>query len=277
MITRMVDSADFMLSEPDDQVSTVDDQVSTVDDQVSTLDDQVSRLDSAPSEGLFAKSLASIPPGEVSGTANAMVTSAAAIERGPEMSSPTAPAGVPVAVRNGTSVPEKPRRVGRRRRRQPDVVVRKPEEWVLDPGDFTQLPERAYQELWFELRTWTWKSLAVVPTVSGCSELDVAEKLVVVGVSNTNRRMSLISAEGASVADTDRVIAMIRAAEARGDRVIVCTDSIHDNPAAAPIIRAVNGAVLSVRLGRSEKVAVERTIATIHRNRIIGVITRRAR
>ena len=261
MITRMVDSADFMLPEPDDQISTLDD---------------------APSEGLFARSLPSFAPAEVTAAASSAATSTAAtpavaIERGPDMSSPTASAGVPVAVRNGTSVPEKPRRLGRRRRRQPDVVGRKPEEWVLDPGDFTQLPERAYQELWFELRTWTWKSLAVVPTVSGGSELDVAEKLVVVGVSNTNRRMSLISAEGASVADTDRVIAMIRAAEARGDRVIVCTDSVHDNPAAAPIIRAVNGAVLSVRLGRSEKAAVERTIATIHRNRIIGVITRRAR
>ena len=187
---------------------------------------------------------------------------------------------VPIAVRAAdpsrpTSDP-KPARRGRRRERDAAVSARRPEEWVLDPGEFSALPDRDYQELWFELRTWTWKSLAVVPTVSGASELDVAEKLVVVGVSNTNRRMSLISAEGATVADTDRVIAMIRAAEARGDRVIVCTDSVHDNPSAAPIIRAVNGAVLSVRLGRSEKAVIERTVATIHRNRIIGVITRRS-
>ena len=32
-----------------------------------------------------------------------------------------------------------------------------PKEWVLDPGVFTQLPDRAIQELWFELRTWSWK------------------------------------------------------------------------------------------------------------------------
>ena len=149
-----------------------------------------------------------------------------------------------------------------------------PQEWILEPGEFPLLPEREIQELWFELRTWTWKSLALVPTVSGASELDVGEKLVVVGVSNTNRRMSLISAEGVTAADSDRVIAMIRAAEARGDRVIVCTDSIADNPAAAPVIRAVNGAVLCVRLGRSERVEVEQTMATIHRNRVIGVVTR---
>lgn len=150
-----------------------------------------------------------------------------------------------------------------------------PREWILQPGQFGALPDRAYQELWFELRTWSWKSLAIVPTVSGASELDVAEQLVVVGVANTNRRMSLISAEGATVADTDRVIAMIRAAEARGDRVIVATDAITDNPSAAPIIRAVNGTVLSVRLGRSEKADVERAVGSINRNRIIGMITRR--
>jgi hypothetical protein len=149
-----------------------------------------------------------------------------------------------------------------------------PKEWVLDPGVFTQLPERSIQELWFELRTWSWKSLAIVPTVSKKSELDIAEKLVVVGVANTNRRMSLISAEGVGVGDTDRVIAMIRAAEARGDRVIVATDSIIDNPAAAPIIRAVNGAVLSVRLHETDLAEVERAVAIINRSRVIGVVTR---
>jgi hypothetical protein len=158
----------------------------------------------------------------------------------------------------------------------PTVVVAEsgPKEWVLEPGAFTTLPERPFQELWFELRTWSWKSLAVVPTVAGSSELDVAEKLIVVGVANTNRRMSLISAEGATVADTDRVIAMIRAAENRGDRVIVATDSIIDNPSAAPIIRAVNGALVSVRLGVSDRVQVERTVQSIGRSRVIGLVTR---
>lgn len=149
-----------------------------------------------------------------------------------------------------------------------------PREWILQPGQFSQMPDRSYQQLWFELRTWSWKSLAVVPTVAGVSDLDVAEKLVVVGVANTHRRMSLISAEGASVSDTDRVIAMIRAAEARGDRVIVATDSIIENPSAAPIIRAVNGTILSIRLGMTEKADVERSVAAINRNRVIGLVTR---
>ena len=167
-----------------------------------------------------------------------------------------------------------------RRRTKPTPTAepassRQPQEWVLEPTEFAKLPERPYQELWFELRSWSWKSLALVPTTPGATELDIAERLVVVGVSNTNRRLALISAEGASVSDTDRIIAMIRAAEARGDRAIVAVDALIDNPAAAPIVRAVNGAVLVARLGKTMRADMERTIAMTGRNRIVGVVTRR--
>ncbi len=167
-----------------------------------------------------------------------------------------------------------------RRRSRPSATPelaapRQPQEWVLEPTEFAKLPERPYQELWFELRSWSWKSLALVPTTPGATELDIAERLVVVGVSNTNRRLALISAEGASVSDTDRIIAMIRAAEARGDRAIVAVDALIDNPAAAPIVRAVNGAVLVARLGKTMRADMERTITMTGRNRIVGVVTRR--
>lgn len=154
------------------------------------------------------------------------------------------------------------------------VSTRHPQEWVLEPTEFSKLPERPYQELWFELRSWSWKSLALVPTTPHTTELDIAERLVVVGVSNTNRRLALISAEGATVSDTDRIIAMIRAAEARGDRAIVAVDPLIDNPAAAPIVRAVNGAVLVARIGRTLRSDMERTISLTGRNRIVGVVTR---
>lgn len=278
---KMVDSADFMASGPDGQVDMLG------GGEFMAPEAAVMGRGDAPAVGGVGAVLRS--PVESLVTARRQVGElrlvapepSASADEVPVMASPSPAGSVPVATRIATSEsispPETKSRRNRRRKAQAEVVVRRPEEWVLDPGEFTQIPDRAYQELWFELRTWTWKSLAIVPTISGGSELDVAEKLVVVGVSNSNRRMSLISAEGASIADTDRVIAMIRAAEARGDRVIVCTDSIQDNPSAAPIIRAVNGAVLSVRLGQSEKATIERTISTIHRNRIIGVITRRSK
>ncbi len=170
------------------------------------------------------------------------------------------------------------RRRGFRRRQRSDEALRaprSPQEWVLEPTEFATLPDRPYQELWFELRAWSWKSLALVPTTPGATELDIAEKLVVVGVSNTNRRLALISAEGAKVSDTDRIIAMIRAAEARGDRAIVAVDALIENPAAAPIVRAVNGAVLVARLNQTMRADMERTITMTGRNRIVGVVTRR--
>ncbi len=152
--------------------------------------------------------------------------------------------------------------------------ARHPQEWVLEPTEFAKLPERPYQELWFELCSQRWKSLALVPTTPGATELDIAERLVVVGVSNTNRRLALISAEGAGVSDTDRIIAMIRTAEERGDRAIVAVDALIDNPAAAPIVRAVNAAVLVARLGRTMRADLERSVTMTGRNRIVGVVTR---
>jgi hypothetical protein len=149
-----------------------------------------------------------------------------------------------------------------------------PQEWVCEPGDVSELPPRPVQELWFELRSWAWKSLAIVPTISGSSEFTLAEQVVMMGVTNTNRRMSLVSAEGVSVADTDKVIAMIRAAEARGDRVVVITDSIQDNPASTPIIRAVNGVIPVVQLGKSQRSTVEKTIQAVGRSRVIGAVSR---
>ncbi len=163
----------------------------------------------------------------------------------------------------------------RKRKRRPLALVhQEPQEWVCDPGDVNELPEVPVQQLWFELRSWAWKSLAIVPTVPGHSEFDLAEQVVIVGVSNTKRRMVLISAEGAGVGDTDKAIGMIRAAEARGDRVVVVTDSVLDNPSSTPIIRAVNGVIPVITLGVSERSAVERTIQAVGRSRVIGAVSR---
>ncbi len=108
----------------------------------------------------------------------------------------------------------------------------------------------------------------------GRSEFDVAERLVVMGTTNTHQRYCLISAEGIGVADTDRVVAMIRAAEARGERVIVACDSIATNPASAPVLRSVNAVIPVVRLGESDRRALDRCVATVGRNRVIGVVTK---
>jgi hypothetical protein len=181
-----------------------------------------------------------------------------------------------------TSLPgspeESPDKQGRRARRRSKAVAvpasRAPEEWICEPGEFNWLPEVEYQELWFELRSWSWSSLAVVPTVAGRSEFDVAERLVVMGTTNTNQRYSLISAEGIGVADTDRVVSMIRAAEARGERVIVACDAVSANPATVPVVRSVNAVVPVVMLGKTDRTALERCVAAAGRARVLGVLTK---
>ena len=149
-----------------------------------------------------------------------------------------------------------------------------PQAWRCEPGTVRLLPEREFHELWFELRTWGWRSIAIVPTCEGLSEFDVAEKLVMVGVSNTGRPLTLLSAEGITVEKTEPTIDLIRRIEQAGEQVIVVVDSLVDNPAAMPIVQAVNGAVLIVRLGESEQSVIERVVLAVGRDRVLGVVTR---
>ena len=146
--------------------------------------------------------------------------------------------------------------------------------WRCEPNAVRALPVREYHELWFELRSSTWRSLAIVPTCEGISEFDVAEKLVMVGVSNTGRALTLINAEGVTTDGTEPTIALIHEIEERGEQVIVVVDSLVDNPAAMPITQAVNGAVLVVRLGRSETGDIERVVLAVGRDRLFGAVTR---
>ena len=71
-----------------------------------------------------------------------------------------------------------------------------------------------------------------------------------------------------------RIDELAREAEARGDRVVVVTDSVEDNPASTPIVRSVNGVVPVVRLGVSDKAGVQRTVQAVGAQRVIGVVTR---
>lgn len=146
--------------------------------------------------------------------------------------------------------------------------------WRCEPGTVRSLPEREYHALWFELRSWDWSSLAIVPTCQGVSEFDVAEKLVMVGVSNTGRAITLVSAEGVNTEGTEATIALIREIEGRGEQAIVVVDSLLDNPAVMPITQAVNGAVLVVRLGQSETTDIERVVLGVGRDRVLGAVTR---
>ena len=146
--------------------------------------------------------------------------------------------------------------------------------WRCEPGAVRSLPEREYHALWFELRSWDWTSLAIVPTCEGVSEFDVAEKLVMVGVSNTGKAITLVSAEGINTEGTEATVALIREIEGRGEQVIVVVDSLVDNPAVMPITQAVNGAVLVVRLGESETDDIERVVLGVGRQRVLGAVTR---
>ncbi len=69
----------------------------------------------------------------------------------------------------------------------------------------------------------------------------------------------------------------IRARVEEGTRLVVALRSIFENPTAASIAKKTDGVVLCIALGKTSFKAVNETIATIGRDRIVGSIVLRPR
>lgn len=149
------------------------------------------------------------------------------------------------------------------------------QQWTLTPDATVAMPTAAVQDLWLAMRRRPWRSVAVVPTWRGGSELVLAEQLVAVGVADTNRAVTLVSTRGVGVAEVEDGLRMVRVAMLRAELVVVVVDPLVDNPATAAVLRSLDAAVLTVRMGVSTIAAVERTVASAKPADVLGVVTRR--
>lgn len=148
------------------------------------------------------------------------------------------------------------------------------QQWTLAPDAAVPMPSPEVQALWLTLRRTPWRSVAVVPTGHGASELVLAEQLVVVGVADTRRPVTLVSARGIGVAGVEDAMAMVRVAMLRAELVVVVVDPVVDNPATAAVLRSLDASVLTVCMGETRLDDVDRTIAAAAPSRVLGVVTR---
>jgi hypothetical protein len=85
----------------------------------------------------------------------------------------------------------------------------------------------------------------------------------------------LIDATGAEPGAVGEILAGAGDAVARGAQVIIALDSPLTNPAAIPIARSADAALLTVRLGGSKITAARQTIESIGRECFIGTVALR--
>lgn len=140
------------------------------------------------------------------------------------------------------------------------------------PGQPTEL-ETELARLWFAALKTEWSSLAVLPAHANGSASAVAKGLAKVAAQHRDNAIKLITAQGADLAATSRVIIDLTQHVAHGGVAIVVLDSVLSNPAGIPIAMATDAALLCVELGVTDVSAAQKTVEIIGASRFLGAVT----
>lgn len=135
----------------------------------------------------------------------------------------------------------------------------------------TEAQEPEWQRLWFTLQGRQWTSMAVIGSDGGGDAERVARTLAAIGRRDGQVAVDVITALGITFQDVPRIVGQL--AHPVSDRLLVSCDPLRRNPAMIPILQAVDGVVLVVRLGESRLDAVQKTVDAVGRDKIVATIS----
>lgn len=133
--------------------------------------------------------------------------------------------------------------------------------------------ETEWQRAWFSLQRREWSSLAIIGTESGAETEAAARHLAAIGTRDGLKSVRVLSALNLTFADAPRVLDYLAEAGANGELVVVACDPVRQNQATLPLLQAVSGVILVVRLGISRIAWVKQTIEVVGRDRIFATIS----
>lgn len=133
--------------------------------------------------------------------------------------------------------------------------------------------ESEWQRAWFSLQRREWSSLAIIGTESGDEAETAARQLAAIGTRDGLRSVRVLSALNLTFADAPRALDYLAEAATHGELVVVACDPVRHNQATLPVLHAVSGVILVVRLGASRTDWVKKTIEVVGRERIVATIS----
>jgi hypothetical protein len=136
-----------------------------------------------------------------------------------------------------------------------------------------EAPSSEVQRLWFAALRRDWSSLAVLPAHPEGSADGVAQALAKVARLHKDEGVKLISARGADLSATSRLIIDMTTHVATGGLCILVLDSVLTNPAGIPLALAADAALLCVELGEADTDSARRTVDLIGASRFVGAVT----
>lgn len=134
-------------------------------------------------------------------------------------------------------------------------------------------PSSEVQRLWFAALRKDWASLAVMPAHPEGSVEGVAQALAQVARLHKDEQVKVISARGADLAATSRLIIDMTTHVAQGGLCLVVLDSVLTNPAGIPLALAADAALLCVELGEADSESARRTVELVGATRFVGAVT----
>lgn len=129
-----------------------------------------------------------------------------------------------------------------------------------------------WQHLWFTLQARPWSTLAIIDSAGAHDAESVARALSAVARKDGGTTVDVIRAHGAGFPDLSRLLAEVAEASPLQLRLVAC-DPPGRNPAMIPILHAVSGAVVVVRLGEASTAALDQTIDVVGRDKIIASVS----
>jgi len=131
--------------------------------------------------------------------------------------------------------------------------------------------------MWRALLRGRWSSIVVVPTAPGTSARGVVQALEDLAREQDVGPFQIIDAEGASMVDGPRIASAIRSSGDPKVRKIVLVDSLVLSLCGAPIVAAVDAALLVIPIGADDPASMASTIQIVGQDRILGYVAVEAR
>jgi hypothetical protein len=129
-----------------------------------------------------------------------------------------------------------------------------------------------FQKLWLATQKRRWRSVAFLGASKRVDTLPVAELFAKLAWWYRGQPSCVFDLRDMSLRLADYHVKEVSSQINEGASVVIALRSIFENPTAAPVARSADAVILCIGLGATEFKAVDKTLAEVGRDRILGSI-----
>ena len=129
-----------------------------------------------------------------------------------------------------------------------------------------------WEPLWRSLLTRHWRALAVIGSDTATDVGRVAEILASLGNRDGERTVRVVSALGATPPQVQGIVEQLSEASTGTELILVPCGPFQTTPTLHPILHAVSGVLMVVRLGESRIASARKIVSTVGRDKVFASV-----